>query len=76
MEEQRWYIIGCYLEPGDGVKIREVEAAMAERPRGEELIIAGDFNVDMEGTDGQVREEEIAAAIAMAGLEYLVGHFL
>ena len=35
--------------PGDGETIRYVEAAMAEIPRGAELIFAGDFNIDMEG---------------------------
>ena len=46
--ERRWYIVGCYLVPGDNTTIWDVEAAMAERPRAEELIVAGDFNVDLE----------------------------
>ena len=34
-KEWCWYILGCYLAPGDGVTIWNMEAAMAERPGGE-----------------------------------------
>ena len=47
MGERRWYIVGCYLAPGDGTNIRDVETAMAENPRGTELIVAGDLNVEL-----------------------------
>ena len=57
--------------PGEGVTVRYVEAVMKERPRRSELIVAGDFNVDMEGTDGWGQDEKIAAAIATVGLEDL-----
>ena len=30
MGERRWYIVGCYLAPGDRTTIRYVEAAMAD----------------------------------------------
>ena len=50
---------------------------MAERPRGTELIVAGDLNVELENMVGQGRDEEIAAvAAATAGLENLAGHLL
>ena len=32
--ERLWYVVGCYLAPGDGTTIRDVEVEMAERPRG------------------------------------------
>ena len=67
--ERRWYIVGCYLAPGYGVTTRYVEATMKERLRGEDLIITRDFNVDLERTDGRGWDEEIAAAIEMAGIE-------
>ena len=73
---RRWYIIGCYLAPGDDTTILDVEAAMAERLMGKELIFAGKFNVDLEKTGGWGRDKEIAAAVVMAGLEDLAGHFL
>ena len=40
-----WYIIRCYVASGDDTTIRDVEAEMAERPRGMELIVAGDFDM-------------------------------
>ena len=49
---------------------------MEERPRGAEMIFEGDFNVDLEGMDGRGREKEIAAEIAMEGIEDIAGKFL
>ena len=72
--ERRWYIVGCYLAPGDGTTIRDVETAMTEKPRGAELIVAGDLNVYHGKVGGWGRDEEITA-VAMAGLEDIVGHY-
>ena len=55
--DRHWYIIGCYLEPGDGVTIQDVEAAISERLRGTYLIYAGELNVNSEKTGGQVQDE-------------------
>ena len=52
MGELRWYIVGCYLAPGYWGTIQDVEVEMADRPMGEEAIVMGEFNVNMEGTDG------------------------
>ena len=49
---------------------------MTEQPRGTELIVAGDFNVDLEKTDSRGRDKEIEAAVATEGLEDLAGHYL
>ena len=62
--------------PGEATTIRDVEAAMFERLRGTELIIAVDFNLDLEKTGRRVRDEEIAAVVETAGLEDLAGKFL
>ena len=56
--------------------IQDVDMMMIERPRGEDMVVVGYFKVDLEGTDGLVRDEDIAAAIATSGLEDLAGHFL
>ena len=74
--DRRWYIVGCYLSPFDNTTIRYVEAAMVDRPRGAELIFAGDLNVDLERTSGQGLDEEIAVAVATVGLEDISAHFL
>ena len=56
--------------------IWNVEADMAERPRGVELIFAGDLNVDLESIGSWGQDKEITATVLMAGLEYLLGYFL
>ena len=38
--------------------------------------MVGYFNTDLAAPEGQARDEEIVAAMAAAGLEYLSGHFL
>ena len=48
---------------------------MAERPKGTDLIIARDFNVDLERTGGWGRDEQIMAVVATEVLEDLAGHF-
>ena len=73
--ERHWYIFGCYLAPGYGTTIREVETAIAEKPRGTELIVTGDLNVDLGNEGERGRDEEIAAAMATEVLETLAGHF-
>ena len=55
--------------------IRDVEAEMAEKPRGTVLVFAGELNVDLEKVGGRGRENEIEAAVATAGLEDLAGKF-
>ena len=73
--ERRWYIDGCSLEPGDKTTIRDVEAAMAEKPIGVELIFTGDLKVDLEKAGGRVRDKKITVAVVKAGLEDLAVHF-
>ena len=41
--ERCWYIVGCYLAPGDGATIWDMEAKMKERHRKKELIVVGDL---------------------------------
>ena len=42
---RRWYIVGVYLAPDDTETMKRVIEAMRRRPRGAELLVAGDFNV-------------------------------
>ena len=72
----RWYIVGCYLAPGYGATFWDVEAVIAERPNGTELIVAEDLNVDLERTGRRGQDEEIAAAVSTGGVEDLLVHFL
>ena len=73
---RRWYIVGCYLAPEDTSRIESVVSALKERPRGSELLVAVDFNTNLEDPEGYRRGEDIAAALATDGLEDMSAHFL
>ena len=45
--ERQWCIVGCYLAPDNTSTIESVVSALKECPRGAELIVAGDFNVNL-----------------------------
>ena len=44
---RRWYIVGCYLAPNDTSTMERVVEALRSQPRGAELLVAGDFNVNL-----------------------------
>ena len=68
--------MGCYFAPNDTSAIESFVAALKERPRGAELLVVGDFNVNLADPEGYQRVEYIAAAMATEGLEYMLTHFL
>ena len=59
--KQQWYIVRCYLAPDNTSTIESVIAALKERPQGAELLVAGDFNVQLSEPEGDRRGEEIPA---------------
>ena len=69
-------LIHCGMLPGARRRgtIRDVKAAMTEKTRGTELIVAGDLIVELVKTGSRGKEEEITAAVATAGLEDMAGH--
>ena len=68
--------MGCYLAPDNTLTIESVVAALKERPKGTKLLVVGDFNANLAEPGGDRREEDIAAALAMEGLEDMSDHFL
>ena len=74
--ERRWYIMGCYLVPDNTSTIESVVTAIKERPRGAELLVAGDFNVNLAEPEGDRRGENIVAAMATEGFEDMSAYFL
>ena len=50
--ERRWHIIGAYVAPEDEVTMETVVAAIGRKPLGAELMVAGDFNVDILALEG------------------------
>ena len=62
--------------PGYGEMIRDVEVEMSERLRGEEMIVAGELNMEHERIGRQVRDKEIAEVVATSGLEDISAQLL
>ena len=73
---RQWYIVGCYLAPDDTLTIERFVKALRERPKGAELLVAGDLNINLAAPEGYQREEDIATTIATEGLEDMALHFL
>ena len=73
---QKWYIVGCYLAPDNASTIDDVIVAISQRLRGGALLVAGDLNTNLTAPEERTQDEEIAEAIAAAGLEDMSGHFL
>ena len=73
--ERRWYIMGCYLAPDNTSTIKRVVEALREHPKGAELLVAGDLNINFMAPEGDQREEDIAATLATEGLEDMTAHF-
>ena len=68
--------MGVYIAPEDTTTMERVVEAIRRNPRGAELVVAGDFNVDIAAPEGDWRAEHIATELATAGLEYMARHFL
>ena len=68
--------MGCYLAPDDTLTIDRVVEALKECPKGAELLVAGDMNVNIEDSEGDQRKEDIVATMATEGLEDISAHFL
>ena len=73
---RRWYIVGCYLAPDDTSTIERVVKALRDLPKGAELLVTGDLNINLASPEGDRREEHIATTIATEGLEDMAQHFL
>ena len=58
-EARRWYIVGCYLSRDDTSTIERVVEALRSRPKGEELLVAGDINAKLAAPDGDITEETV-----------------
>ena len=73
---RRWYIVGCYLAPDNTSTIERVVEALKECPKGAELLVAGELNINLEALEGNPREKDIAATFATEGLEDMAPHLL
>ena len=74
--ERRWYIVGAYVAPEGEVTMETVVAAIGRNPLGAELMVAGDFKLDILAPEGNRRAENIATDLATAGVEDMAQHFM
>ena len=74
--ERQWHIVGAYVAPEDEVTMETVVAAKGQKPPGAELMVAGDFNVDILAPEGNRRAENIATDLETAGVEDMAQHFM
>ena len=56
--------------------MERVVEEIRNKPRGAELLVAGDFNANIVTLHGYWRAENIATELAMGDLEDMVRHFL
>ena len=56
--------------------MERVIEALRSRPRGAELLVTGDFNVNLTTPEGDRRAEDIAKTLAKEGLKDTEKHFL
>ena len=68
--------MGYYLTPDNTSNMERVVEALWSQPRGAELLVAGDFNVNLATPEGDRRAEDIATTLATEGLEDMAKHFL
>ena len=73
--ERRWNIVGAYIAPEDEVTMETVVKAIGRKPPGAELMVAGDFNVEILAPEGR-RAENIETDLATAGVEDMAQHFM
>ena len=73
---RRWYNVGVYIAPEDTTTMERVVVAIQRKPRGAELLVADNCNIDIAAPEGDQRTEEIAMELATAGLEDMARHFL
>ena len=69
MEQQRWYVMGCYIVFDDALTIEGVVMDISRRPHGSEILVAGDFNANLEEPEGTTCVEEIMSALIVNGME-------
>ena len=68
--------MGCYLAPDDTSTNERVIEAIREQPKGAELLVAGDFIINLAAPEGYQRGEAIATTMATEGLEDMAPHSL
>ena len=65
---QRWHMVVCYFVPHGASTLESAIAATVHIPRGADILVVGDYNTDLESTDGNKRNKAIAEAMETEGI--------
>ena len=60
---RRLNVVGCYLVPQNASTLEIVVVAIGHRLRGAEILVAGDFNTNLESMDSKKSNKVIAATM-------------
>ena len=71
-----WNMVGCCLMPRDASTLESISVAIGHRTRGSEILVASNFNIDLESPDGNKCNKAIVEAIAIDGIEDMAEHYL
>ena len=69
-------MVGCYLALYGDSTLESVAAAIGHSPIDAEILVAINFNIELEFPDDNEHNEAIAAAVETEGLEYTTQNFL
>ena len=74
MGRQQWHVVGCYITPDDASTIEDVAVAISRRTQKADLLVAGDFNANMDEPEGTMCAEYNSTALGASGLEDMSAH--
>ena len=72
----RWYIVECYIYHNDESTIDDVAAATRDQSYRDNLLLAGEFNINLADLEVTPWLEAISDELAAAGLMDMRLHFL
>ena len=71
-----WHVVVCYLSLHNASTLDIVVAEIGHRYRDADILVARNFNIDLEFTYGNKHNKAITASVEMEGLEYMEHNFL
>ena len=74
--QQRWHVLGFYINPSYALTIEYITVAIGTRTYGDGLLVDVDLNANLAGLEGTPRDEVIADKLAAADIVDMGLHFL
>ena len=67
----RWHTVGCYITPKNVSAIEYVIVNTSTQPRWAELLVTGNFNINLVEPKGTTSVNQIMVALSTAGIKVL-----